>query len=111
MDVFAERGVIDMAPQMAPQMAFKNKWLCWEITKCTKIKGCIARNRPEVPCWELARELDDYRTILNVCEDCIVYLSHQKNSVLSEKEIREIMEKKGLCVLAAKCSQYTPADK
>ena len=107
MQIVTESGVIDMAPEIAS----KNQWLCWEITKCAKIEGCLARKHQEVPCWELARELEDYRTILNVCEDCIVYLAHQKNSVLSEEEIRKIMEKKGLCALAAKCSNYTPADK
>ena len=86
-------------------------WLCWKITKCVNTDDCPARERGNIPCWELARELEDYRTILNVCEDCLVYISRHKNSILSEDEIQEIMEKKGVCILAEKCGQYSPVDK
>ncbi len=86
------------------------EWLCWKITKCFNTENCPARERENIPCWELARELDDYRTVLNVCEDCLVYLSRHKNSVLSEAEIQDIMEKKGVCILKERCARFVTVE-
>lgn len=94
-----------------PGMSPKTDWLCWKVTKCDNTDSCPARQQEEVPCWELAKKLEDYRTVLNVCQDCIVYLSNHKNSILTEEEINAIMEKKGVCVLASKCTHYSPVDK
>ncbi|MBI5556061.1 MAG: hypothetical protein HY885_00325 [Deltaproteobacteria bacterium] len=77
-------------------------WFCWHIMQCDN-ERCAARERGNSACWEIARELDDYRTALNVCADCLVYLSQRKNSILSKVEIDEILKKKGLCVLRNKC--------
>ncbi|MBU0908088.1 MAG: hypothetical protein KKA54_00815 [Proteobacteria bacterium] len=66
---------------------------------------CTARIQRSMPCWEIASKLDDYRTALNVCSDCIVYLSHHKNSILSPKEIDEILKQKGVCILHERCQQ------
>ncbi|RJQ71859.1 MAG: hypothetical protein C4519_19270 [Desulfobacteraceae bacterium] len=72
---------------------------CWNIMDCHGKEDCPAYKRPDIPCWEIARELNDYRSIYKVCEDCIVYVSKQKDCCLSSQELEVIMEHKGLCPL------------
>lgn len=69
-----------------------------EITVITEKKGSIG----EKQCWEIASELDDCRKAMNVCRKCIVYLTKQKDSGLTEAEITVI---KG-CILAKPCPGY-----
>lgn len=76
---------------------------CWEITQCGRTEECIVCKEPGKECWELASKLNDYRSNLNVCSDCIVFLAKQKDSALPAEEIQSILEKKGVCVLVASC--------
>ncbi len=78
-------------------------WQCWKIIGCNKQDQCPAGQQEGKECWEIAQEMDDYRTALKICEDCLVYLSKGKSDVLTPEEIEIIMEKKGVCVLASKC--------
>jgi hypothetical protein len=85
-------------------------WPCWEITRCTREDCSLSRQQDAdvKPCWEIADELDDYRSALNVCKDCIVYVTKQNSSPLTEAELEEIVGAKQVeCVLAGKC----PSDK
>lgn len=79
---------------------------CWQITRCGKEDNCLAwkQGRENRPCWKVARKLDDYRSALDVCKDCIVFIAKRSSTALSEEEIREIVERKVECVLAARCS-------
>jgi hypothetical protein len=47
---------------------------CWEIIGCDTSKKCQAKERPDIPCWEVAYYADDYRRHFNVCQDCIVHV-------------------------------------
>ncbi len=78
-------------------------WHCWSITGCQKKEICPAGQQLDKECWEIVQEMEDFRSSMHVCEDCLVYLSKAKSSVLSEEEIVEILHKKGVCALAAKC--------
>ncbi|MDA8165650.1 MAG: hypothetical protein M0017_11535 [Desulfobacteraceae bacterium] len=80
---------------------------CWKITNCRRNECCLGQHAEEKQCWEVASELDDYRSAMNVCKDCIVYITKQANSVLTEAEITVIMERKG-CILTQKCPNYSP---
>ncbi len=82
-------------------MSSDSKVSCWNIMQCDN-ERCSARENGKA-CWEVADELDDYRSALNVCSDCLVYLSQHQNSVLSREEIEEILQKKGVCLLMEKC--------
>ena len=73
---------------------------CWEIMQCQGTEDCPARKRPEENCWEIAREIDDYRKAFNVCKDCVVYLLKNKNTVLNDREMHAIMKHKSECALA-----------
>ena len=67
---------------------------CWEIINCDKL-DCLARSEPKTPCWEIAKNVESYRKVFNTCRDCIVYLIHTETSVLSKKEIQEILKNRG----------------
>ena len=76
---------------------------CWKITNCQKTSFCPAHRNPDLPCWEIASQLNDFRSRLNVCEDCLVYLALQGGSVPLSEEIRVVLEKKGICGLPSEC--------
>jgi hypothetical protein len=57
---------------------------------------CPARNEPETPCWEIAERLGDYRNVSNTCRDCVVYILKEETSVLSNKELQNIIKQRGL---------------
>ena len=68
---------------------------CWEIMNCDNL-DCLARSEPETPCWEIAKRIGDYRDVSNTCRDCVVYLLQKNPSVLSKKELQNILRQKGL---------------
>ena len=68
---------------------------CWEIMNCDDL-DCPARREPETPCWEIAKRIQDFRNVSNTCKDCIVYLLKGEASVLSKKEIQNIIKQRGL---------------
>lgn len=74
---------------------------CWEITRCGCEAKCLAKQREEEakPCWDLAMELNDYRSAMNVCKDCIVYVTKSRRGSLSDAEVEEILRRKVECVL------------
>jgi len=82
-------------------MSLNSDWQCWEIMKCKGTENCPARKNPGRPCWEIAGELNDYRSAFNICQDCFVYLLKNGNTALSEQEFRTIVEQKLSCVLAS----------
>ena len=71
---------------------------CWEVIGCGKQGHCriwqMAR-AADKPCWEVVGSFDDYRSALNVCGDCLVFVLNQGQSVLSQAEIAEILATKG----------------
>ena len=74
-----------------------SKPMCWEIIGCGRQDSCkvVAISKATgKPCWEAVRAFDDYRSALNVCNDCIVAVLNGKQS-LSMNEIDEIMNSKG----------------
>lgn len=66
---------------------------CWEIMQCGA-EECVVRRHPGAPCWEVVRELDYFQSAMNVCKDCIVYVSKQQPSILTDKELDAILEYK-----------------
>ncbi|MBW2484866.1 MAG: hypothetical protein JRF05_05855 [Deltaproteobacteria bacterium] len=67
--------------------------------KCEGTEDCPARKRPDLNCWEIANEMDDYRKAFNICKDCIVYMLKSDSSVLTKQEVQTIMNRKGNCAL------------
>ena len=63
---------------------------CWEIINCD-YWDCLARNEPETPCWQIAKRVESFRDVSNTCRDCLVYLLQNGTSVISKKEVCEIL--------------------
>lgn len=80
-------------------MSKDKEWSCWEITKCEGTDNCLARKQSEKACWEIAGELEDYRSVFNVCTDCIVYLLKHEGNTMPKKKIRAIVKQKISCAL------------
>ena len=74
---------------------------CWKIMKCEGTEDCPARKRPDLNCWEIASEMDDYRKAFNICKDCVVYMLKAENTVLSKQEMQTIMKHRSDCALAS----------
>ena len=68
---------------------------CWEIMNCDNL-NCPARLEPETPCWEIAKRVDDYRNVLNTCDDCIVYILKKEKYAIDKKELYLILSQRGL---------------
>ncbi len=86
-------------------MSLRSDWPCWEIMKCDpeQVAKCPAFHTDK-SCWEIMRELDVCS--FNICADCLVYISKQKDSILSREEILSIMCQKGVDVTGSRCPQY-----
>ena len=82
-------------------MGEKCDWPCWKIMNCDTAQECPAKSRPEIPCWEIASELNDYRTAMDICQDCIVHILKTEDSALSIEEMQTIMNHKINCALTA----------
>ena len=67
---------------------------CWEIINCDHV-DCLARNEPGTPCWQIAKRVGSFRDVSNTCRDCLVYLLQNETSVISKKEIFEILNHRG----------------
>ncbi len=90
-------------------MTLKTDWPCWEIMKCNpeEAKKCPAY-KSEKACWEVMREIDTFS--FNICRDCVVFMIKQTDSQLSQEEIRNIMNQKGIDVTVnVKCPQFKPS--
>jgi len=75
---------------------------CWEIMQCENSDDCPAKKNPAKPCWEIAHDSGDYRSVNNICRDCIVQVLKTGKAVLSKHEIHKIIEKKVSCKISHK---------
>jgi len=68
--------------------------------KCHESQKCPAKDNTSKLCWEIIEEVDTYS--FNICKDCLVYVSKQKDSQFSKEELLSIMAQKGVNVLHGK---------
>ena len=84
-------------------MSLRSEWPCWEIMKCDDNKKCPAKEQPTKMCWELIQERNTCS--FNICTDCLVYVSRQKDGKFTREEILSIMAQKGIDVVGQdKCT-------
>jgi len=89
-------------------MSLRSEWPCWEIMNCNPEQSQCPAYGAEQPCWELMREIDLYS--FDICKDCLVYISKQKDSIFSKEELLSIMCQKGIDVTGHhQCPQFKPA--
>ena len=70
---------------------------CQNIMHCSNSE-CPALLVTEMECWEIVKELEDYRVEFNICSDCLVYVLKNGSLYLSEEENVEMAAHK-MCVL------------
>jgi len=71
--------------------------LNWKFEECKGGIGFSAKEYPEKPCWKMANEVGDFRSVFNICEDCIVFLLNSGTTLLSEIEIHSIGNREVSC--------------
>jgi hypothetical protein len=76
-------------------MVSNSNYKCWEIMNCDDL-DCPARLEPETPCWEIAKRIEDFRNVSNTCKDCVVYVLKEETSILSKKDLQNILKQRGL---------------
>lgn len=79
-------------------MSLRTEWPCWEIMKCDESQKCPAKENTTKLCWEIIEKVDEVS--FNICRDCLVYVSNQKDSQFTKEEILSIMAQKGVNVLS-----------
>ena len=71
------------------------KQSCWEIMQCDDKVLCPVRQNGQT-CWEWMVQNKQFQCQYGLCEECIVYLYNNENTVFSNNEIEEIMHKRQL---------------
>ena len=79
------------------------KMHCWEIMNCSESDSCPAKVFSDIPCWEVAAILGASESLLNICQECIVYIINVDEQVLTDDEVDEILEFRGLSGFAGSC--------
>jgi len=64
-------------------MMARQEWHCWQITSCGNEEHCPAGKKGDGnrPCWEVTQELNDYRSALAVCRDCLVFITKEEHGL------------------------------
>jgi hypothetical protein len=79
--------------------------------KCDDSKKCPAKEQTAKMCWELIQERNTCS--FNICTDCLVYVSRQKDCKFTREEILSIMAQKGIDVLGhdkCTCPQFKDSE-
>lgn len=63
---------------------------CWEITHCDDTVFCPIRNN-RTACWEWMAQNNGFQCHYGLCQDCIVYLYNNDNSILSPEEMEAVI--------------------
>ena len=87
-------------------MSSFTKMRCWEIMQCSGSENCPARLFPDVPCWEIAEILGASQSVLDVCQDCLVYIIKANKPVITKDELDEIIEYREVMRFVGKCPAY-----
>lgn len=69
----------------------------WQRKKYKGMNGLSTKEYSEKPCWEVARELGDFRSTFNVCKDCIAFVLKNETTILSEEEAHSLENRKVSC--------------
>jgi len=89
-------------------MATQTMWSCRDTIQSHEESQHPVKEAGARACWEIVREVDAFS--FNVCCDCLVYVAGQEDSILSQREIQDIMAFKGLDALSGnQCRQFANA--
>ncbi len=84
-------------------MSKQSELPCWKIILCNSQTSCRLAKESELTCWELVEATAFIHS--HICKDCLVYISKQKDSILSDEEFCAILhQRKALGTRNPKCS-------
>ena len=72
-------------------MAATRKQNCWDIMHCDEEDLCPVRVNKIKRCWEYMEKNRAFQCRYGLCYECIVYLCNNENSVLTDKELEDVM--------------------
>jgi len=77
-------------------MSAERMYNCWEIMQCDEKNPCPVRVKKNFLCWEWMAAHNEFQCQYGLCDECIVYLCNNKNTILSERELEQVMISRGL---------------
>ena len=77
-------------------MAAERMHNCWEIMQCDEDNPCPVRLQNGSRCWEWMAAHNEFQCQYGLCDECIVYLCNNKNTILSKHELEQVMISRGL---------------
>jgi len=77
-------------------MAAERMHNCWEIMQCDEEGQCPIRLQKNSRCWEWMAAHNEFQCQYGLCDECIVYLCNNHNTILSARELEEVMISRGL---------------
>ena len=84
-------------------MFSQGKMNCWEIMDCSESESCPAKVFSDIPCWEIAEILGASKSLLGVCQECIVYIINADEHILTDNELDEIIKFREISGLTGNC--------
>lgn len=78
-------------------MAVDRELRYWQKMKYQGMNDLLKKENQGKPCWEVARELGDFRSAFNVCKDCIAFVLKNDTTLLSEEEVHSLENRKVFC--------------
>lgn len=77
-------------------MATERMLNCWEIMQCDEKNPCPVRLAQNSRCWEWMATHNEFQCQYGLCDECIVYLCNNKNTILTKYELEQVMISRGL---------------
>ena len=90
-------------------MVAERMYNCWEVMQCDENSQCPVRINKISSCWEYMAQTNEFQCQYDLCHECIVYLCNDKNSLLTNVELENIMISRGLHQEDIKCSESNEA--
>ncbi len=83
-------------PYRGRKMAAERAHKCWEIMQCGESSPCPVRMQNISRCWEWMSANNEFQCQYGLCEECIVYLCNNENTILSDHDLEQAMISRGL---------------
>jgi len=69
---------------------------CWDIMQCDENNPCPVRMAKTGRCWEWMAQNNQVQCQYGLCDECIVYLCNNENTLLTHWELEQVMIDRGL---------------
>ena len=77
-------------------MVAEKMYNCWDIMQCDENNPCQVRVDKISKCWEWVALNNQIQCQYGLCDECIVYLYNNENTLLTNWELEQVMIGRGL---------------